>query len=277
MKTNFIKNTTVILIAIVMVAGITIPINAQTFTYTIQNCVQTSDKTLEFDLYLHNKDSKRPIEVAGIQAGVTINPAIINGGSITVSLVPESSELAVEEQPTSITFASNCIKVATRPGPGTGNGTIMSTATQGTRYCRIKVTNSVAFAIKNPNLTFSFTTIPYPTKIHEYVDGISTPLKIDTTNCYSKVKNYTMQDYATIAAKTSTNTSIEINIIKNKVYLTGLEGLASVSVYDVAGKEVQSFTDVSNNQALLLHDNGIFIIKATTATQTLEHKVLSRK
>src|SRR5690606_32426037 len=57
------------------------------FQTTLQNVVQTSDHTLEFDLYLLNNDDVYPIELASYQAGITLNPDIYAGGILTASIV----------------------------------------------------------------------------------------------------------------------------------------------------------------------------------------------
>lgn len=162
------------------------------FLYTMANDVQTSDRTLEFDLLLLDNDPSQPFELGTVQAGIIVNPLIYNGGTITASIVPGTSTLNTVQQPTSVTFtqSANCIKLAAKAPPGIGNGSILSAnPASPSRLCRLKITNTVAWAQNQPNLTFNFATTPYPTKISQYVNGLNTPLTVTTSNCYSVCTN----------------------------------------------------------------------------------------
>lgn len=215
MKAN-VKKVSLIILFIINVCIIAV---GQTLTYTLQNEVQTANNILIFDLYLLNTNASNPIEIAGIQAGITLNSAIVNGGTITASLVSGYSDLVSAEQPTAITYTSStyCIKIAARSGPGAGYGTIMSTTAPGTRYCRVMLTNTVAFASAAPNLTFSFNVNPYATKINAYISALSTPLTLDATNTYSLAANLILNNIGTITTDsvkniTTTNATAHITI-----------------------------------------------------------------
>ena len=107
-------------------------VNAQTataFQTTLQNVVQTTDRTLEFDLYLLNTDLTQSMEMASYQAGITLNPAIYAGGTLSASIVAGSSTLLNPAQvPTSITYtaSSTIVKLAAKAPPGAGTGSIIS-------------------------------------------------------------------------------------------------------------------------------------------------------
>lgn len=162
------------------------------FLYTIANDVQTSATTFEFDLLLLDNDPTLPFEVATVQAGILMNPAVYNGGTVTASIVPSSSTMYASQQPTSVTFtqSANVVKLAAKAPPGAGNGTVLSTNPAApNRLCRIKLTNSVAWAQAQPNLTFCFTTVPYPTKISQYISGLNTAMSTNLSNCYSVCAN----------------------------------------------------------------------------------------
>lgn len=162
------------------------------FLYTIANDVQTSEKTFEFDLLLLDNDPTLPFELATVQAGIFMNSAVYNGGTVTASIVAGTSTLNASQQPASISYtqSANIIKLAAKAPPGAGNGTILSTnPASPTRICRIKMTNTVAWAQAQPNLAFCFTTTPYPTKISQYISGVNTAMTTNTTNCYSVCAN----------------------------------------------------------------------------------------
>jgi hypothetical protein len=169
---------------------------AQSYTYKIKNDVQTSDRTMEFDLYLLNTNPSIPIEISVAQAGILVNPEIKNGGNITASLVAGASEMVAAQVPSSITFASatNCIKIAAKAIPGCGSGTTISTTGLGTRLCRVRLTNTVPFGIAKANLTFNFTAVPYNTFIGMYRSDCtgSDQLPIDGTIGTSQASNPTL-------------------------------------------------------------------------------------
>ena len=165
--------------------------------YTIVNDVQTSDRTLEFDLYLLDAQTVTPLELSMIQTGILVNSGIINGGTITPSIIPGTSELLTAEQPNSIEWKTGspagCIKIAARPLPGCGYGTIISTSGLGTRICRLRITNSVPFtAGSQANMAFCFTATPFLiTKVFQYTGTpcASVQMTTSTTNCFSLATN----------------------------------------------------------------------------------------
>jgi hypothetical protein len=168
------------------------PNDVFSYNYTIQNDAVTSNNILEFDLYLLDLDAVQPFEEATVQAGILVNPAIYNGGTITATIVAGSSQLNASQQPTSVTFtqSANVIKLASKAPPGIGNGTIISTVAPGTRVCRIRLTNSVPFtACSQANLAFNFLNLPYPTKVSIYTGGLNTPCPIDATYAFSTATN----------------------------------------------------------------------------------------
>ena len=159
--------------------------------FTMANDVQTSDRTLEFDLFLQDPEPSALFELASVQAGILVNSAIYNGGTLSVSIIPGTSQLIAAQQPASITWVQtlNSIKMAPKSPPGSGNGTIISTVAPGTRVCRLLLTNSVAFAQAHANLAFNFPTSPYPTKVFQYLAGINSLVTCNTNNCYSNCLN----------------------------------------------------------------------------------------
>jgi len=162
------------------------------FNYTIANDVYTAPNILEFDLYLLDTDVTEPFEMATVQAGIFVNAGIYNGGTITASILPGTSQLNASQQPTSVTFtqASNIVKLASKAPPGIGSGTIISTTAPGTRVCRIRLTNTASFTpCTTADLTFCFTTSPYPTKVSIYTGGLNTPCPMSTSNTFSNAVN----------------------------------------------------------------------------------------
>jgi hypothetical protein len=179
---------------IIMFLAVCIPIQAlRSFRYTLRNDVQTSDRTLEFDLFIQDTDADSTVILASIQAGINVDSLILNGGTITPTLLTGTSEFHTHELPIATQFAKNCVKIAPRSGNSWATGTVISDITPGTRMIRVKLTNSVAFASYPPNLTFNWTTSPYPTKFFAYLGNkLNTNQGANSTNTYSLAKNDTL-------------------------------------------------------------------------------------
>ena len=184
------------------------------FVYTMVNDVQTSDRTLEFDLYIYHPDGSSVFELATTQAGITMNSAIYNGGSISIAIVPGTSQLLTAQQPATVNWvqSQNCLKLTPRTPPGAGFGTTISTSSPGTRVCRLRITNSVAFAKAQANLTFSFSTVPYPTKVNQYIGGTNTGITCTTANTYSNCINPVLNP---------PNTTVNITVLLEGLYAGG--------------------------------------------------------
>jgi hypothetical protein len=197
--TSIFKNNNIFLLGLILF-GVCMSSKGQSYTYTIRNDVQTSDRTFEFDIYILNTDKSVPIEIALAQAGILLNPSIINGGNITASFVEDASEMSPSQKPSSITFQNNCIKIACKPIPSPGNGTLVSTKGPGTRLCRVRLTNTVPFYEAKPDLTFNFTPSPYNTVIGKFRSesaGIDA-LPIDATRGFSCASNQTLSSTSSI-------------------------------------------------------------------------------
>jgi preprotein translocase subunit SecB len=115
-------------------------------------------------------------------------------------------------------------------------------------------------------------------------DGnVETDLLADNEYTFSATagasKNFTVLFVTdnTTAVKTTEGSAIIIKTIGDKAYVSGLEGLADVCVYDVSGKLVQRFTNVNNNDALTLKQLGIYVVDVKTATQQGKAKVSVNK
>jgi hypothetical protein len=170
--------------------------NGSSFKMTIMNDRQVSDKVYEFDIYLKASDPKVPFRLATMQAGILVNPVIVNGGVITATILPGTSELDADQQPKNIQFASGCIKMFTVFGKLAEHttqhevrGSLISSAGSGTKICRIRVTNSVAFGNAPANLAFNFEIKPYPTRVAEYINDINTQELCNALNCVVSTDN----------------------------------------------------------------------------------------
>ena len=147
---------------------------------TIRNDSLLDARIYEFDIYLQNTDAVNIFELATFQAGILVNSSIVNGGTITPTIVSGSSELVLAQRPISISFASNCIRLAPRGGPGLGGGTIIPRTSPGIRVARIRLTNTVDFGQARPDFAFNYTATPYNTVVGAYDQ--TTALNVNITN-----------------------------------------------------------------------------------------------
>lgn len=174
------------------------PLVVTDFNMTISNDVQTGPRVLEFDIFLKDIDAAQPFETSIVQPGVYISKSCLGGGTPVITMVPASSEMSAGLIPNSFAYASITaalgeIKIAARPAPGCGSGTFLSQTDPGTKFCRVRVTNSVDFVTgSQANLTWDFATaVPnLQTKVYYYTSGCaSTQITCNASNCFNV--NYT--------------------------------------------------------------------------------------
>lgn len=147
---------------------------------SLQNDVQTGTNTYEFDIYLLRLGSN-VFELSGFQGGFTFNTAALNGGTISWTIIPGTSQLNTSQIPQS--FAADNIlgvlKIASRMPPGAGNGTIISHILPGIKVGRFRITLNDAiggtFGLYPLNIQWCFNPLPYyPSAVAAYVAGINT-------------------------------------------------------------------------------------------------------
>ena len=156
----------------------------QHYTCTLLNDSLSSSNVYDFDIYMLSNDTST-IELAGINFGFTYNQLILNNGTMTITWVPQSSELTNQsELPRNFIAATGrkdssivgIIKIGPRIPPGFGNGSIISNKGRGIKIGRLRLTNSVNFADARMNINWNFlkTGGLYPTTITVYIDKKNT-------------------------------------------------------------------------------------------------------
>ena len=190
-RSFFIKAETAALVLLFAMTNL----KAQDPTYLceLRNDVQVNASTFEFDVYLL-RTGATPFEFSSMQFGININSGARNNGTITVTILPGTSELNAAQIPASNKFSfsntSNCIIMTGTAPPGAGNGTIISNSGFGTRLGRIRLTNSVNFGSVTPDLTWSFLLATgYVTKVNAYVAGLSKEITVQSSHTNSNLVN----------------------------------------------------------------------------------------
>lgn len=179
-KLRHITTTGLLLTGIITSA---ISLKAQVPSY---QCELTNDSLLtsqiyEFDIYLKNS-SAVTFELGNFQAGIHVNPQILNGGTISASIIPGSSQLNAGQQPSEALFSvqENCVKLAPKSPPDFSSGTIIAETDAGTKICRIRLTNTLPFGQGTPDPSFNFTVFPYNTVVSAF--DRTTHLNVNITN-----------------------------------------------------------------------------------------------
>ena len=154
-----------LLTALLVFLGISGIAKAQTPTYQLYftNVTHPANNIVEWDAYLLRTGTTE-LQLASIQFGFGYDISILNGGTLTASIIAGASDLPLAMQPTSIQSGTvnysvapvpagqthRYINISARPVPGAGNGPLISSTdggcgSKGTRIVRVRITNSVPF------------------------------------------------------------------------------------------------------------------------------------
>lgn len=261
------------------------------FEFSIRNVLQTTDRILEFDLYLLDTDGSSDFELASVQAGILLNSKIFSGGTISASLIPGSSALNSAEIPENIDFVNtlnsypdqSLIRLAGRAAPGTGRGTILNDSEPGDRIIRIRLTSSVPFT-SNSSADLAFTSSLvlnplYATRVARYISDINVQLKvIPGENALVKenpLLNPTTTDFGSISS-TSLNYSIKVYSYEKAILIENKEGLTgTVGIFDITGREIisQHITNQYFTRIPVQAECGAYIVKISSLRRPFITKV----
>ena len=172
------------IILLLILMGIFTSLSAQTtFDVRLRNDIQVTDKIYEFDVYFINTGSAQ-IELNTVQLGIKYNTAVNNGGTISLSMVPGSSQMAAAQQPTSFGNLNGVLTVGPKGPVGVGNGTTISSSGFGIKFARLRITNTVTFGAATMDLVFNVSGVGYQTKIFAYVAGSSTSTNVTSNGTF---------------------------------------------------------------------------------------------
>src|ERR1035437_1920644 len=244
MKHKFLLSAMFLLI----IVGLYIPDSYSqypTYTMTLANDAQTAANVYEFDVFLLRTGSTQ-FELFGVQMGFTFNNAVKNGGTMTVSYVPGTTDsVIVTTGQQNISFnqeVPGCIKIpAATPMGGAGTGAIISNVPPGTRVGRLSLTNSVNFDALTFDIKYCFTTTPYPTKVVAYVGVVATNIT-DSTQHFNNLANHTLPVEAEITLPRnfdlSQNYPNPFNPSTNINYTLPFDSKVTLEVYDITGERI---------------------------------------
>jgi hypothetical protein len=140
--------------------------------FLLTNDAQVAPNQYEVDLYIISTGAGS-FELANQQFSFTYNNAAKNGGTMTAAWVPASTQLSnpANLQPTINTATAGIVRVAgvTSGLPGCGSGSIITTA-PGVRVGRMRLTNSIPWAVSQLNFNFNLATTSNPKVQANYYD-----------------------------------------------------------------------------------------------------------
>jgi hypothetical protein len=108
-------------------------------------------------------------------------------------------------------------------------------------------------------------------------DLLSTPeytFSSNGTGTISTRLKLTLETSANSKVNEINNSDITVVAVENTITISGMSSRGTVKIYDTFGREIRSFTDVSNEEPLTLPVNGIYVVSITTSTQQHKEKVL---
>ncbi len=178
---------------LLLTAIVTVSAQNPEYLCELRNDSRVDANTYEFDVYLLQTGATA-MEYAGMQFGISVNPGLVNGGLITVSLVPGSSELLLAQIPvdTDLSFnaSANCIEWSGTAHPGAGSGTVISNVAPGTRIGRFRLSNSVPFGSVTPDLAWNFSSAAGTvTIVNAYVGTTDTEITVQASHTVSNLLN----------------------------------------------------------------------------------------
>lgn len=255
---------------------------------SILNLTQPTDRTIEFDIYILDTDPAQPFQLTTVQLGLLFNSLIYTGGTISGSYDNSNSGLLTTQQPTANVSISTTVtglpnqtllRLASRPPPGTGNGTIISSVSPGTLMTHMRITSTVPWtAYLQPNIIFttsSATTPLYATAIAEYISGIGTPLVITPGTNAIVCCNPFLNPLGTGFDLNNIN-SINIFSANKNIYIDCPGTAKQISVYNMLGSVIAMEENVTGLRKINFNNfpNECYIVKVVTNNSVTTRKVL---
>lgn len=141
--------------------GLSTGIYAQdpSFSIYIDNPQGIGKKVFEFDVMVKASGSTTAFELRTFQGGLWVNPAYINGGTITVQNVTAESQMTTPKHNGSVQWNStdNFINLTANIGVKTPTSCISTNITTAPiRVARVRMTNTADFGCTTPDLKFNY-------------------------------------------------------------------------------------------------------------------------
>jgi hypothetical protein len=236
----------IVIFLLLFISGVAL--SQPTYLFTLKNGVQVSNQIYKFDVWIERTGATE-FELAGLQMGLTFDNAVKNGGVVT-GVVSQSQLLASQIPANPNLTTAGVLKMAAKPLPGAGNGTIIPTF-PGLRVATITLTNTVPFAFLPWNFAFNFTATPYNTIVSAYVGGLSTNITIQASHVNSLPNDPMPVELSSFTANVDNKRDVSLN-------------WKTASETNNRGFEIERKTNESGSWAKIGYIDG----KGTTTTTT---------
>jgi len=266
-----------------------LPKEVTDFSISIQNLTQPTDRTIEFDVYLLDKDATQTFELGGVQLGFLFNSLIYSGGSISGSYNNTNSGLFLAQQPTAnVSFNSSVagypnqtlLRLASRTPPGNGNGTIISSTFPGTLVTHFTLTSTVPWTAESrPNFVFNSSSVTnplYPTVIGEYISGTNTSLLVSPSVNAIVNDNPVLNDVLSGINQNNDDLKIKIYSKDKNIIVNSSETAKQILIYNTLGTTIMTDKDINGLKSYNMNNypNEFYIVKVVTNGNIIARKIL---
>lgn len=237
-----------------------------TYQCELKNDSLLSGKIYEFDIFIRNTGTVS-FELGNFQVGLQVNPLLAGGGTVSITVVPGSSQLSAGQQPLETHFSpdENCLKVAPKSPPLFGAGSLISQDQPGTRICRLRLTNSAEFSKVQPNLAFNFTVFPYNTVVSAFDR---------TTQVNTEITNFSWHNTSALTNPLLNYPVFVFDVTGSGSYCEGTAGLTMTLTNSQPGVKYQLFRN-GVKEGLEVNGNGLPV--AWTNKQSGSYTVIGRR
>jgi len=244
------KNLTRIIIAVTISLGLNFPrsgasANESKFRLNAANITFTSDKSLEFDIYLLN-ESQEELRYSLGQYFFEFNPKIANGGNLTYSMI--SSDLPEALRPRNASVKDNMLRLACNQiSPDKQSLPEISHKSPGTLIARMKLeTSAKKFADEPLELKWTENSNLLKTKIFAF-DGknnaeITNTGRIEIDGVTGNTGNENIASLPT-EFSLAQNYPNPFNPVTKINYDLPVSGHVTIKIYDMLGKEVATLVN----------------------------------
>lgn len=153
------------------------------FSIYIDNPAYSGPNDFEFDVMVMASGSTTSFQLRTFQAGIYVDPSWVGAGSISVTTVSGSSQLASPSYNGAFNWNAsdkfiNCsVNIGVRPSVATCYSTTVGTGP--IRIARLKLTNSMAFSCVPPNLKFNYVQNASPLRLRTSVSWRQTGCSVN--------------------------------------------------------------------------------------------------
>lgn len=152
----------------------------------IQDFLDAGSNIMTFDIYIYhtNEDQSGPFEFAAGQYYFDFNQEIANGGNLTYSIIPNSSDFTNPDAvPINPSVTGGILRLDRNPNLVPGQGPIIATSFPGTRVVKVQLqTTAPSFSLRNLNLRWRSWVSGIPlTMVYAFIGGVSTDITLDGT------------------------------------------------------------------------------------------------